>query len=351
MKKENNKYRYLIVVIYILTFLFFVFKMFFYSQYVARFPDEIQQISYIAYLEKTHVVIPDFKSMTVLMQNNGNINSNTNLDIVNLEKAGEDYTFGDSFNQLCHPPLYYDIMRLSQAVKVNGNIVTVHIFRLRCFSMALSALALLLILYIGYTRVGKNPLLHCLYAAISVSVPMLAYECAGINNDSLALLGLSVFILGLLRFSENKRNYGTFFIISLGVFISFMSKLTAGTIVFISLLIYLAITIIKEKNAWFMISKKFLASLPLYLITAAYFLAVYLQTGSIQPTYKSLDPQGFYNSSFYVPVANRTNMSFYEYTCFYFKKFLGSWTGIGSYITSEGLAVCSPLIELRFSHF
>ena len=334
MFKEKSKYKPLIIALYAVAFVFFAFKMFFYSQYVARFPDEIQHISYIAYLEKTHAIIPDFKNMTFLVQNNGQITSSTNLNLVNLEKIGQNYTFGDSFNYLGHPPLYYDLMLLSRAVQVHGSTVTVHIFRLRCFSMALSSLAMLLVLYIGLSRVGKNPFLHGLYAAISVSVPMLAYDSAGINNDACALLGVSVFLLGLLRFSERKRNYGTYLLVGSGVLVAFLSKLTTGTIVLVSLFLFCVLSIIKEKSARFILSKQFLVSLPAYAITAAYYLAVYLQTGSLQPTYARLNPQGFYQSGFYVAPQNRSHMDFFAYTAFYFKKFWGSWTGIGSYITS-----------------
>jgi hypothetical protein len=332
--KNKKKYKNLIILIYFLAFIFFVFKMFFYSQYVGRFPDEIQHISYIAYLEKEHTVMPIFKNMTVLEQtNDGNINSNTDLNTEDLEKISNKYTFGNSFNYLGHPPLYYDIMRLSKAVKVKNNIVTVDVFKLRCFNIALSALGMLLILYIGYTRIGKNPILHLVYATIVVSVPMLAYDSAGINNDTLALIGLPIFIIGLLRFSEQKRNFSTYFIISLGVFIAFLAKLTAGMIVLISLFIYLILIIIKEKNAWFLISKKFIATLPMYLVTVAYYGVVYFQTGNIQPTYGKLDPQGFYKSNFYVDVANRTHMNFIQYTEYFARNFLATWTGIESTVS------------------
>jgi hypothetical protein len=303
--------------------------MLFYAQYVGRFPDEIQHISYIAYLEKTHTIIPDFKDMTTLEQKNS---GNTSTELSNKNIASK-YTFSDSLNYLGHPPLYYELMSLSRAVKVKDNNVTVNIFKLRCFTISLSAISMLLVLYIGYSRIGKNPLLHCVYVTIAVSVPMLAYDCAGVNNDTLALLGLSVYILGLLRFSEKKLNFFTYFIISLGVFISFMAKFTAGLVVFISLFLYVVLIIIKEKNAWFLISKKFFATLPMYLATGAYYLVVYLQTGSILPTYELIDPQGFYKSVFYVAIARRTHMNFIQYTVYFAKNFLMTWTGIASQVT------------------
>lgn len=305
--------------------------MFFYAEYVGGFPDEIQHISYIAYLEKEHTIIPNFKDMKILVQkNNGDINLNTELNNKNI---AIEYTFSNSINYLGHPPLYYQIMRLSRAVQVKGNIVTVNIFKLRCFNIALSALAMLLILSIGYTRIGENPILHWLYATIVVSVPMLAYGASGINNDTLALIGVSIFILGLLRFSEQKRNFRTYFIISLGIFLAFMAKLTAGLVVFISLFLYLVLVIIKEKNAWFLISKKFFTTMPMYLAMIAYYLVVFFQIGNIQPTFKLLDPQGFYKSAFYVAVANRTHMNFIQYTVHFTRDFLSTWASIASNVS------------------
>ena len=328
LRKKEHSFKRIIILIYGLAFLFSVYKMFFYVQYVGRFPDEVAQISYIAYLEKENTIIPDFKDMMVLEQKETvNIKSNT---ADNSKNVLNEYTFSDTINYLGHPPLYYQIMRLSRAVQVEGNIVTVNLFKLRCFNIGLSSLAMLLILFIGYTRIDKNPILHWLYATIVVSVPMLAYTSAGVNNDTLSLLGLSVFILGLLRFSERKRNLSTYLLISLGVFIAFMSKLTVGLIIFISIFLFLIFIIIKEKNAWFLCSKKFLVTLPIYLTIVAYYLFVYLKTGSIQPSFRLLDPKSFYESGFYVAVSDRTHMNFIQYAIYFARSFLMSWTGIES---------------------
>ncbi|UZW14614.1 hypothetical protein OSC52_01855 [Clostridium pasteurianum] len=320
-RREKYKVKYFIILIYLLAFLFFGFKMLFYSEHVGRFPDEITHISYISYLEKSHEIIPNFKNMTILQE------------VKSIDSTTSAYTFGSNLNYLGHPPLYYQIMRLSGSIKIDNNSVIVNLVKLRHFNMIFSSLAIILILYIGYTRINKNPLLHCLYAVIVISVPMLAYDSAGINNDNLALLGLSVFVLGLLRFSEKNRNFSTYLIISLGVFLSFMSKLTTGLVVFISLLLYIVLLIIKEKNLWFLISKKAFFTLPIYILTAMYYIIVYFQTGTIMPTYKALDPQGYYASDFYVAVENRMHMDFVDYISYFSKNFLRSWTGIASHVS------------------
>lgn len=305
--------------------------MFFYAGNVGRFPDELEHISYIAYLEKTHTIIPNFKDMKMLEDY---APGNAAPNIVNSQNiTNQKYIFGNAFNYLGHPPLYYHIMRLSGAVHIDNNTITVNLIRLRSFNIVLNALTFLFILYIGYSRIGKNPLLHLLYAAIVVSVPMLAYVCAGINNDNLALLGVSIFMLGLLRFSEKKRTFPTYLLISIGVFLSFMSKLTAGLVVFISLLTYIIFIIIKERNLNFLISKKFLATLPVYFAAVFYYLVVFFQTGSILPTYRILNPQGFYASGFYVEISKRIPMDFYQYSTHFIHDFLGTWTGIASYVS------------------
>jgi hypothetical protein len=324
--KHNAKIKYLIILIYSVMFIFFAYKMFFYSQYVGKFPDEICHVSYIATLEKDNAIIPDFKSMKILQLVQSTSNSTDNV-------VSGTYTFRQTYNYLGHPPLYYEIMLLSGGVTVNNDIVTVNLFQLRLFNMLLCALAMLLIFYIGFSRIGKSPLMHLLYATIVVSVPMLAYICAGINNDTLALIGVTVFIFGLIRFSEQKRNYLTYILISSGVTISFLSKFTTGAIISFAILFFLLFYLIRNKNLRFLISKQFLVTIPIYLVFIAYYVAVYLQIHSIQPNYATIDPKGFYASGFYVLPADRIYMSFAHYIKTFISNFLGTWVSIVSHVS------------------
>jgi hypothetical protein len=323
--KSDSKNKQIIVFIYLVMFIFFITKMIYYAQYVGRFPDETCHISYIATLIKDNAIIPDFKNMKI-------------LQLVHSFSATTDYTksgtyiFGQSLNYLGHPPLYYQIMRLSGGITVNNNIVTVNMFSLRLFNMVLSSLTLLLIFYLGYTRIGKSRLMHLLYATIVVSVPMLSYVCAGINNDNLALIGVSLFVFGLIRFSELKHNYFTFILISVGITISFLSKLTTGTIISFSIIFFLLFYLLKNKNLNFLKSKQFLVTVPIYFIFIAYYVAVYFQTHSIQPTFFGLDPKGFYASGFYVLPSNRIDMSFIIYIKMFLGDFFGNWISIVSHI-------------------
>lgn len=308
-------------VIYLVLLIFFAYKMVFYAKYVARFPDEIVHISYIASLEQSNRLIPDFKSMTILNQT-GTVRRGVNT-----------YTFGKSINYLGHPSLYYQIMRLSGGVRVSGRTVTVDIWRLRIFTMSLAALALLIIFYLGYSRLGKSPLVHLLYGVICISVPMFAYDSAAVNNDTLSALGAAVFLLGIFRFIEKKRTFGTYLLISIGTFLSLLSKLTTGFIVLLSLFLIALMTIIRERDARFLISRGFLVTLPIYFAAGAYFLAVYRQTGTIQPTLLTLSPAQFYVSGFYTKPQYRMDMSSVTYLKYFAAHFLASWTNISSHVS------------------
>ena len=319
-----------ILLIYLVFFCFFFYKVAFYSNSVGHFPDEIAHISYIGYLDATHAVIPDFKAMTILTQK-----SSPPVDtgsISDRQGYSGTFVFSNTTNYLGHPPLYYQIMRLSGGVEYRDGIVTIDIVRLRAFSWVIAALALLLIFYIGYSRLGSLPLLHLLYAAICTSVPMLAYDSAGVNNDTLALLGVSIYLFGMLRFAEKKQNYYTYLLVSIGFMVSLLAKLTAGMMVVLSVFAFLLFYLIKEKNLRFLLSWKFPATIPLYLIVVAYFLTIHAQTGSFQPSLDSLNPQQYYSSGFYIQPTDRTHMDFYGYSAYFLRSFSGSWTGISSHI-------------------
>lgn len=326
--KQDIKYGNIIIpIIYIIFLIFFIFKMIFYSSYVGRFPDETAHISYIAYLEQTNKIIPEFKEMNILYP------EITNQSLMDSNKYKGTYIFTNQTNYLGHPPLYYQIMRLSGGVSVHDGQITIDINRLRYFNMLIAIIAMLLIFYIGYTRIKKNPVYHFLYATICVCVPMLSYVCAGVNNDTLSLVGVTLFTLGLIRFIENKRNYNTYILIGCGIFIAFFSKLTAGLIVTIALVLIILLVLIKEKKFKSFFNKNSLILLPFCTIILIYNLFVYIQIGSIIPTLNQLDPIGFQNSGFYIRPISRIHYSFFEYFNYFLNSFMLSWTGIVSHIS------------------
>lgn len=317
----------IIIGIYGLLLLFFIGKMIFYSLYVGHFPDEMEHISYIAYLETEHKLIPDFADMKILVREGS---TDTTLNASN-NFSGR-FQFGDSVNYLGHPPLYYQIMRLAAGVQTDGGRIIIHIVRLHVFSMLLAVMAMLLIFYIGWSRIGPRPVLHLLYGVICVSVPMLAYDSAGINNDTLAMLAIPLFLLGLLRFAESRRNFPTYLLIAAGVFTSLMAKLTAGMIVCAALAIVCLLTVCRERSARFLLSRDFLLTLPVYALAVVYYAAIYRQTGAVQPTLRLLSPAQFYASGFYVPPGQRKSYGFFSYIHYFLYVLSVSWTGIFSHV-------------------
>lgn len=324
---KTNYNRILSIIIYFFMFIFFIIKVNFYTNYVARFPDETQHISYIAYLEQTKEVIPNFKEMKVLDIDLAATNYLKSIDLDNLI-----CNFGDGVNYLGHPPLYYHIMRLSNGIVVNNDNIIININKIRFFSHLISYLALLIVFYIGYTRIDRLSL-HLLYSAIIISVPMFPYISAGVNNDTLSFLGISIIMIGLIRFSENNRKLLTYNFISIGVLISFLSKLTSGFIILIAGVLYIIYILYKEKSFKFLICKEFIMTCPIYGIVLIYYMYILLTIGNIQPSLAVIAPDYFKTTIFYVPIENRVYVSFAEYAIWYINRFFKTWVSIYSHVT------------------
>ncbi|MCD8346673.1 MAG: hypothetical protein LUD16_01740 [Lachnospiraceae bacterium] len=315
--------------LFVYAFLFFyaLFQMSYYESYVGRTPDEIQHISYIAYLEDKDVLIPDFTEMTyaVLLPETSALDGVWRLDWTN-----------DEVNYLGHPPLYYQIMRLANAIQFesDGEVCVVNIARLRRFSMGIAALALLLIFYIGFTRLDqKKPCLHLLYGMIVTSVPMMLYGASGISNDTLALLTGTVYFGGILRFAEQKRDWKTYLLIAVGGTASLLTKTTAGLMTAMASVVVVAVCLIREKSWKCLFHRSFFVTLPIYLPAVLYFLYIYKQYGTFQPSLANFVSEAYFQeSAFYVPEEERAVMTLYQYFLYYKREFFGSWSGIASHI-------------------
>ena len=71
---------------------------------------------------------------------------------ISIENMNEEKTvFGEETNQLCHPPLYYQIMRLCRGVEVQGDVLVIHYLRLRIFSFLIALGGLGIFLYLGFS--------------------------------------------------------------------------------------------------------------------------------------------------------------------------------------------------------
>lgn len=322
MEQKNLKIssKNLIISIYLLALTFMCYQINFYEQKVGNTPDEITHISYIAYLEETDKLIPDFSKMTVLKK-------------VYNENEKDYYEFTETTNQLGHPSLYYHIMRLANGIESKDNGFVIDFSKLHSFSIKMGLVAILIILYIGYSRISRDvPAFHLVYVSIISSIPMFTYNISGINNDTLTLLGCAIFALGILRHSENKNTYITYILIALGMCMTVLGKVTAGAILAIGSLIYIIWKCLSEKNTKSIFNKEFFITSPIYLIAIIYFLKLYLEQGVFQPMLKSIDPETFYNSGFYVDFANRAFKSVGEYFIYFWKHFFASWTAIASHI-------------------
>lgn len=311
----NNKYA--IAVIYVCMLLYCVLQIGYYILYVGHTPDEMRHMAYIAYLEESGKIIPDFSEMEYLTDTNP-------------------ATFVQgSINQLGHPPFYYHVMRLCAPIEYLGNgEYYIHALRLRVFSALFGMLAIAIVFYIGYRKISKDlPVLHLLYTAIIVNVPMFLYNLSGVNNDTFALLGCSIFFLGFLILSEGNRNYRTYWLIAIGFSLTILSKLTAGLLLIIMSSIYIVWYCIKDKSIKLILCRQFMTTLPVYLLTIVYFLMVYHQIHSFQPSLANLDMEYYQSTAFYVPFQDRTVMDFKDYFFHYWQGFFGTWTGIASHIS------------------
>ena len=306
----------LLLGMYGLTFAMNVFEIWFYKTFVHGFADESYHVGYVAYLQKTGKLIPVFSDMRALAING------SSAYFAQLPR----------YNYLGHPPLYYHMLRLAGAFRFDGDMITLDLNRLRTFSNVLAFIGIALVLYIGYTRIRKDrPYFHLFYVTTVMGIPMMTYGMAGINNDVLSLLGCGLFFLGALRFTEEKKNYGTFLLMAVGMCFSLLSKLTAGCVLVLLTVMFVGWYCLVRKGYREIFCKPFLVTLPIYAVTLFYFVMIYLQTGKLQPRIKDMAAGGEYKPKFYVEFMDRQDWSAGKYLIRFLEKFSGQWTGIVSH--------------------
>ncbi len=308
--------------LYVISIIFTMFCGAFYAHNVPdASPDESAHIAYIYYLDDTNKIVPDFEDMHIF--NN-----------ITMKWTEANYEYVTSLvNYLCHPPLYYQIMRLAGGFTptITDNVITIDKMRLRYFSMGIYALGLMLACYIGWSRIDKNrPWLHLLYVATICSVPMLSYEFCAVTNDSLTLLTCCTCILGLIRFCEGKRDTLTYVLIALGISASLLTKLTAALLCVIMALIVLFVTMISERSIKASLKKEFFYTLPIYAVAIAYYVIIFNKYGSIPSLELICSKEYFHDSIYYTPEAERTQYTLGGYIAYYFNRFFLSWSGIES---------------------
>ncbi len=328
----NRKIKILIIAIYALIFVYTIAQGVYYAnKYPGTSPDETAHISYVYYLTDSGYLIPHFEDMRL-------------FNAIPMKWSIENYLYvEDSYNYLCHPPLYYQIMRLAGGFSSTDTDGIIHIekMRLRYFSLIISSIGLLILLYIGYSRIDKNkPWLHLLYACAATSVPLMTFEMCAVTNDSLALVTGSICILGLIRFAEKKRGYLTYILIALGITASLLTKMTTAMLCVITALLVLIVSIIKEKSFKASLKKEFWITSPIYLIALFYFGVIYSKYGVIQPSLELISSTEYLQSTiFYTAPELRTSMTFGEYLTYYMSQFFRSWSGISADVDITKISV------------
>lgn len=229
-------------------------------------------------------------------------------------------------------------------MQASGNTVTFNMVWLRLVSIAIGAAALGVLFYLGATRIPKIPLLHLLYAIVIVSPPNLMFGISGISNDTLALLTVSITLVGLVRFSERRYDWPTYALIAVGLSTSLLTKITAGLLAGLMAVLVLLHALVTERSMKAIANRPFLCTTPAYAVPLAYFAVVYARFHTIQPSYQKLAYTEYINSGFYVANDQRPTMSIIQYVQYFLTRFTSTWYTIAGHApTPRGnITVTSP---------
>lgn len=330
MKKFSKK-TVVILVIYIIALIIFNVHIEQYQSYIKEFPDEYSHIAYIAYLEKTKKIIPDFKEMQEIEEQSKHLKKGlpkSNEEEISNETVKEKETkfLDGTVNHLGHPPLYYHIMRIFRLVKVENETITYNKSMLRTVSQIISNIALIIAFVIAYRNL-KSIRANFVFSIVLVNIPLLPYVAGAISNDVLSFLGMNIFLLGAIELTKQNRKIWTYIFLAVGTFICMMNKITAGLIVIIAyalLIIYLAI---KEKNLKFILCKNFLITLPIYICIFIYYIFMISTYGTVQPTIQEMSFEYYKTTNFYNGTIYKDAYTLKMYAKRYWKNFINYWAG------------------------
>lgn len=229
-------------------------------------------------------------------------------------------------------------------MQASGNTVTFNMVWLRLVSIAIGAAALGVLFYLGATRIPKIPLLHLLYALVIVSPPNLMFGISGISNYTLALLTVSITLVGLVRFSERRYDWPTYALIAVGLSTSLLTKITAGLLAGLMAVLVLLHALVTERSMKAIANRPFRCTTPAYAVPLAYFAVVYARFHTIQPSYQKLAYTEYINSGFYVANDQRPTMSIIQYVQYFLTRFTSTWYTIAGHApTPRGnITVTSP---------
>ena len=283
------------LILYSLFFALAMFKVDYYKDNI-RFgypPDESVHLKYIKYVHDHHSVVPEFEKMP---------------------------------HYLSHPPLYYELMNLVYDEHAPSK---ENIDNIRTLSMIIFIGAFMLILYLGFSSY-MGVLGHFVYLSVISSIPMPAYLGGSITNDTLAMLGAIVFILGMKRLIEERYDASTYLIIGIGAFIAYFSKLTAALLIFFAVLFFLIRMLFTKR--WIKLNKTHIILLILIFVPILYYqLSIIFHYHALVPTYDHTHLEQYLKSGFFIPEQFRQHLSSYQWLERMIHHIHGGWFGIYSH--------------------
>ena len=283
------------LILYTLFLAFIFFKVNYYKNTI-KFgypPDESVHFTYVQEMHNNYSIVPDFRKMS---------------------------------HYLSHPPLYYQFLDLVYDTKISNK---QNIKHFRSLSTLIYITTILLIFYLGFSS-NLSILGHFVYVTFISAIPMHAYLGASITNDTLAMFAASIFILGFKRLLEENYHTSTYFIIGLGIFLSFFSKLTVALLLFFAIIFFFIRMFVTKK--WIHINRFHIGLLLVFLLPIIYYqLSIILEYHALVPTYNHTHPEAYLKSNFYTPEALRKHLNHAQWAQRMLHYIQGGWFGIHSH--------------------
>ena len=315
----SRKTRRILVWIYGAALLYFVLKQLYYAVYVGGFPDQQVHLSYIVEMCRNPSLLPDFANLPVWY--------GTSWDGLTLYL----YKLDEAVNYLGHPPLYYLIVALTGPVRfLEDGGAALDYLRVSLVSIAMTSCGAVLVFRMGYRYLkSRSPFVHALFAAAAATLPELGYVGGGASNDNLAFLAFAVFFTGIMRYDrEDKTDLKTYLLLGTGFLLGSFSKMTMAMIMLVMLIVILVMSVIRTKSLKLITNRRFLITLPCYLLFLAYEIVIYRRYGGFQPSLAAIAPAFYETSVFYVAPENRVPMTFLQYLVRFAGGIGHSWSSI-----------------------
>ncbi|MDO4484319.1 MAG: DUF2142 domain-containing protein [Clostridia bacterium] len=324
----EKQHRIRVGVMYALVMVMLLAVMSYYAVNLGGVPDEDCHWSYVLYCnEHPGEIIPDFTQM------------------YQYETAdGLHYTVTDEYNYVGHPPLYYRLMSLFSGASVSSDDIAASLLRMRMVNILLTLVTVWLCFYpIGMKRLLARTgrmLPHVLYALGIACIPMVAYVGSGVNNDNLVFLGCTLFLWGLVRYYEGSTSPATYVLVGGGFFTAALSKLTAGEMLGIALVMVVLLDLVQKKGLRVFKTRSFWYTLPLYLLPLCYYGIILMKYHHLQPSPSDFDPNYLASSRFFVEESQRVHLTLPQYMGHFFSNFAHTWStlyGHEGWVMKEGL--------------